>query len=43
MSGYVEDPRQCDAIQDELAELALGTLFGRSRSEVLDHVESCSR
>ncbi len=43
MSGYVEDPRQCEAIQDELAELALGTLFGRSRSEVLDHVESCSR
>ena len=43
MSGYVEDPRQCEAIQDELAELALGTLFGRSRSDVLDHVESCSR
>jgi hypothetical protein len=43
MSGYVEDPRQCEAIQDELAELALGTLFGRRRSEVLDHVESCSR
>ena len=35
MSGDVADPRQCEAIQDDLAELALGTLSGRSRSEGL--------
>ena len=43
MSGYVEDPRQCELIQGELAELALGILSGRSRSRVLAHVESCPR
>lgn len=43
MSGYIEDPKQCEVIQDELAELALGVLSGRNRSEVLGHVESCSR
>ncbi len=43
MSGYIEDPRQCELIQGELAELALGTLSGRNRSEGLDHVASCAR
>jgi anti-sigma factor RsiW len=43
MSENIEDPRRCELMQNELAELALGTLYGRSRSEVLDHVESCSR
>jgi anti-sigma factor RsiW len=43
MSGYVEDPRQCEVMQGELAELALGILSGRSRSRVLAHVESCPR
>jgi hypothetical protein len=43
MSRDIEDPRQCEVIQDELAELALGTLSGRSRSEALDHVACCLR
>lgn len=43
MNRDINDPRQCEAIQDELTELALGTLFGRSRSEVLDHVGLCPR
>jgi hypothetical protein len=42
MSSDSPDPRQCELMQDELAELALGTLYGRSRSEALDHVESCA-
>ncbi len=43
MSANTADPRQCELMQDELAELALGTLDGRSRSEVLGHVGSCPR
>jgi len=43
VSGYIADPRKCEVIQDELAELALGTLSGRSRSEGLEHVGSCPR
>jgi anti-sigma factor RsiW len=43
MSGNIEDPGQCELVQDELAEFALGTLYGRSRSEVLHHVGSCAR
>lgn len=43
MSGDVEHPAQCEVIADELTELALGTLSGRKRSEVLDHVGSCQR
>lgn len=31
----------CRAIQDDLAALATGTLTGRRRAEVLDHLESC--
>ena len=41
MSSHVEDPAQCEVIADELSELALGTLSGQRRSDVLDHVESC--
>lgn len=41
MSGDVEHPERCEAFADELTELALGTLSGRRRSEVLDHVGSC--
>ncbi len=43
MIGGTEDPRRCASLQDELTELALGILDGRSRSEVLDHVGSCPR
>jgi hypothetical protein len=43
MSDNSQDARQCELIQDDLPELALGTLYGRSRSEVLDHVQSCAR
>jgi anti-sigma factor RsiW len=43
MSGPFDDPRNCDAFIDELAELALGILSGRDRVAVLEHVESCER
>jgi anti-sigma-K factor RskA len=33
----------CSALEDELAELALGVLTGRDRARVLAHVESCRR
>ncbi|MGZ4671478.1 MAG: anti-sigma factor family protein [Ilumatobacteraceae bacterium] len=41
MSGDIEHPAQCELIADELTELALGTLSGPRRSEVLEHVGSC--
>ena len=41
MSGDISDAGRCEVFRDELAELALGTLSGRSRSEALDHVASC--
>ena len=37
------DERGCEAYENELAELALGVLTGRERSQVLSHVESCPR
>lgn len=43
MSGPVEDPLECEAVQEELVELSLGTLSGRVRSEVLGHVEGCAQ
>jgi hypothetical protein len=43
MSANSADPRQCELMQDELAELALGALDGRRRSEALEHVASCPR
>ncbi|HLN17438.1 MAG TPA: zf-HC2 domain-containing protein [Acidimicrobiales bacterium] len=33
----------CEDHQDQLAELALGTLTGRERGAVLAHIESCPR
>jgi hypothetical protein len=41
MSGDTEHSAQCEAFADDLAELALGTLAGRRRSDVLEHVGSC--
>jgi hypothetical protein len=41
MSGYVDDRSQCETVEDDLPELALGILSGRRRSEVLGHVGSC--
>jgi hypothetical protein len=41
MSGSDDGLSQCETVQDDLAELALGVLSGRGRSEVLDHVGSC--
>jgi anti-sigma factor RsiW len=43
MRDYIGDPRQCEPIEEELAELALGILSGRRRSEVLRHAGSCER
>src|SRR4029079_738259 len=43
MSGDFELPPPCAAIADDLTELALGTLSGPRRSEVLEHVGSCQR
>lgn len=43
MSDDITGPGQCEVFRDELAELALGTLSGRSRSEILDHVATCPR
>ncbi len=43
MSADNLDPRQCEAFQDQLPELALGILFGRDRSELLEHVGTCPR
>lgn len=42
MNDNRENSESCELVQDELAELSFGTLSGRRRSEVLDHVESCS-
>ena len=41
MSGDLEQTAQCEAIADELMELAMGTSSGHRRSAVLDHVGSC--
>ena len=43
MSDDIEASGQCEVVQGELAELALGTLSGRNRSEALGHVASCLR
>ncbi len=36
------DP-ECSAARDDLAALAIGTLTGRERAELLDHLERCAR
>ena len=41
MSMNPRDPH-CEKVQDDLAELALGTLTGRERSVVLSHVQGCA-
>ena len=33
---------ECEAMSDDLIEFALGTLSGRSRAVVLDHLETCA-
>ena len=42
MSGYIEEPTDCAAVRDDLGELALGLLSGRSRARALSHVASCA-
>jgi hypothetical protein len=42
MNHTPEESVKCEALSDDLIEFALGTLSGRSRSVVLDHLESCS-
>jgi putative zinc finger protein len=37
-----EDTVKCDALSDDLIEFALGTLSGRDRSRVLEHLETCA-
>src|ERR1700735_5173676 len=32
----------CEAFADDLAQLALGTLSGRERADVIDHLEGCA-
>ncbi|HEV3266772.1 MAG TPA: zf-HC2 domain-containing protein [Acidimicrobiales bacterium] len=41
MSEHIEGPTSCEEFQEDLAAIALGTLSGRRRSEVLRHVENC--
>lgn len=43
MSDHTDDALPCAAWRDDLAELALGVLWGRRRSEVLKHIEGCPR
>ncbi len=42
MNQIPEQSMTCEALSDDLIEFALGTLSGRSRSRVLDHLESCA-
>jgi Putative zinc-finger len=42
MSRVPERTPACAAMNDDLIEFALGTLSGRRRSEVLNHLETCS-
>lgn len=42
MSHVPERSIECEALNDDLVEFALGTLSGRSRSRVLDHLETCA-
>jgi len=41
MNRTPEESKNCEALSEELIEFALGTSSGRSRSLVLDHLESC--
>ena len=42
MSHVPEQPNECQALNDDLIEFALGTLSGRRRALVLDHLETCA-
>jgi hypothetical protein len=37
-----EPSKECEAMSDDLIEFALGTLTGRPRAVVLDHLETCA-
>ena len=43
MNRPVERHTGCDDVRADLAEVALGIVSGRRRSEVLEHVEGCAR
>jgi hypothetical protein len=38
----VDPSTECEAMSDDLIEFALGTLSGRRRAAVLDHLETCA-
>lgn len=42
MGTYLNDPDTCVPFRDDLAEFALGTLSGRARADVIDHLERCA-
>jgi predicted anti-sigma-YlaC factor YlaD len=42
MNRVPEQSKECEAMRDDLIEFALGTLSGRSRALVLDHLETCA-
>jgi predicted anti-sigma-YlaC factor YlaD len=42
MSHVPDRAPECEALNDDLIEFALGTLSGRSRASVLQHLESCA-
>ncbi len=42
MSRVPEQSSECAAMRDDLNEFALGTLSGRGRALVLDHLETCA-
>jgi len=43
MSEHIDEAVTCDAVQEDLAAIALGIASGRRRAEVLRHVEHCPR
>ena len=43
MNLPAENSATCEAISEILLEFALGTISGRDRSRVLDHLDSCPR
>lgn len=43
MSEPIETSETCDAVQEDLAAIALGIASGRRRAEVLRHVDHCPR
>jgi anti-sigma factor RsiW len=42
VNGAASSSRDCDAVADLLPELALGTLGGTERADVLAHLDGCS-